>query len=99
MSYIKSIITLLIIAAIAVITFQNISVFQIMLVFKFFNMKSVKILIYYFFIIFFIIIFLIILFYKIKCKILIGKKNKKIDKLEKEINNLRNLEISESKNE
>ena len=99
MSYIKSIITLLIIAAIAIVTFQNISVFQIMLVFKFFNMKSVKIPIYYFFIIFFIIIFLIILFYKIKCKILIEKKNKKIDKLEKEINNLRNLEISESKNE
>ena len=99
MSYIKSIITLIIIAAIAIITFQNISVFQIMLVFKFFNMEPVKIPIYYFFLIFFIIIFLIILFYKIKYKILIRKKNKEIDKLEKEINNLRNLEISDSKNE
>ena len=99
MGYIKSIITLLIVVAIAIVTFQNISVFQIILVFKFLNMEPVKIPIYYFFLIFFIIIILITLFYKIKYKILIGKKNKEIDRLEKEINNLRNLEISEHKNE
>ena len=95
MNYIKSIFILFIILAIAIITFQNISVLQILLVFKIFNFEPVKIPVYYFFLIFLAIIFFVILFYKIKYKILIRSKNKEIEKLEQEISRLKNIELSE----
>ena len=100
MIYIKIFFYLLLILLFAVFTFQNLATLTYNLHINFFSQKNITIPLYYLLIIWILILFLIVIIFKIKNTFLLSKRDRVIKKLEKEIGELKKLNISEeSENE